>query len=1316
MTLLSTDAFTTQFVTRQLNKLSTVSRLRSVDDFELPENAIIHYVSDSDQVLGITKSNDMIRSTSDVYTYHVDALEGKEGHYSKSETTLNALITKYHQFNLGIKRINNLSSVLEKVKQPIVVNYSMLPSLYKYTVSSLSVYYEWLNIRTTIWHHIKEIGSDKLHFIVYKIPEVLITKNDLNKYAHNFKPDALELFTDINNLNLLELWRMLGENNTTLESEMDELLLSKVHIVFIESRHIGIFTLKSFIDWGKSDGSKAKIEFYNFLDNLIAKRSNLESEKLIKEAGEEPEQGEINNDKIHQLINEKAENGLLSTNEKKALLKLSEKHKTVIDPVTGLTLDKIAVKNTELVLKKKPLIKDNNTIFDKSMLYSSIRDLDKQYIEEGLLHRHMIESVMMLHPAGVIVKDMRVKDKMTAATKATVYSFSLQPINGPSSTITFPIPKINPDGTFLAGGVLYRMDKQHGEMPIAKIKHDTVKLTSYYGTIFINRSESTVTNLSKWIVNALVKLTKAGSVTNLVYGITTKFDKNLPRQYTAIMKSISRFNYQTTEVNYSFYFTYSKLSNFFSETEIAKFANSKLVGCGRNEKTGNLLVMDELGDVIELQDNSPLNLGKIQNILSDTGGPIEYTEMGLLNRRIPVIMAMCYVHGFTKILSELKVPLVQHPAGTRVPYKPKTYVLKFKDVVIELPYRNVEEELLFGGFMPFRKDLINFRSGDLNKRTAYSNLLSGNGLSTYHFRELLLMWDMYIDPITAALLRETDAPTDIFNVILAANRLLINDAMPDYTTVRYKGYERLCGFMYKELIGAVKAHRAKGALSDVGITIKPNGVWLNILEDQSIVLVEQSNPIHNLKEQESFTHAGAGGKSAITMVAATRGFKDSDLGVVSEATPDSAKVGIRAMLTPNANIVNLLGMVKQYEEDKDGISSVISTTAMLAPGITHDDGKRWNFNNVQMSHGVAAIGYQPLPYRTGYEQTIANRVSDLFATVATGNGFVSEIKSSGITITYDDGSSKTYFLGVKHGIVSGSTIPHHIVTHLNKNDKVIKDQVICYNDGFFTTGELDPKSIIYKHGVICRIALAEDSDTLEDGCVISKGLADKLLTPTSEVYGIVCDFSMAIHNLVTIGQRVTPETILCILEHSYEGAAEKDSDAIWALSQLSNISPKCKVYGTVSDIEVVYFGKLEDMSPSLAEVVRHYDAIRNRNVKTYSLNEAKSGEIDETIRVSGKKLIKNQAAIKIYVDYILDMGDGDKIVIGHPLKTTISRVDINPMTTDDGVEVDALFGAQSVSARIVKSAEICGLSNEVMCKLSVDFGEMVLKLNEGDNK
>jgi len=1443
MTLLNLTNFNTKFLTRPITKIGSNPKYIKPSEFSLPYNSTIHFIADSEQALGIDSAHPLLRNIPDqAYIYHVVDLKHVLGTVSSTNVDVTAYMRKYQKSHLNIKPVTNLDRALSNNKDPIIINYSILPKLNKYTSNTLVVYQEWFNIRATMWDMVNQIDGRREQFICYKMPQVLPTKADLIKYAANFKSSGISDFHTSDTLNILELWRIISTDVESPDLLLSEQALENTNLVFMESGIMVIIQLQELINLATENHASAGNTLYTFLDKLIALRNPIDSNKLEAETVEQVNEP-VDNTAITKLIKEHGSLGYLSEAEQKGLLKLSQKYKTIQDPHgSGVTLDKMVVTPDNLKLDKVQVIKKADSIHDETMLYSAIQELDRKYITE-VLPKDIIQTVLMLHPAGVIVKDIKIKQKNTAATKANVYSIQVQPINGAASTIHFTIPVINPDGTFLAGGVLYRMDKQVGDLPIVKIKPDMVSLTSYYGKIFVSRNDSSANNFSKWILKEIISRynnPEDNSVKELVYGINKINDKKVPRAYTAISESVSSFN--NNDLLY-LDFKYNKIKDNYTKAEIKKIEHFELTPCGRDIKTNIPLGMDMSGIIYLVlaaapngNEDKPLQeLNTIQYIIDPftTGGPVEYAEFSILNKRMPVILAFTYIFGLDEALKKLNIPFTLSPTNTRLPYNSNEYKIRFKDIVYVVDITNLKNRLLVGGFSAIKNDITRYKGSDFNRQPSYSSILSNIDLTVYHLRELKLMWDMYIEPITLGLLQEMGEPTNLPNLLVKATSLLTNDYVPDLNSTRYKGYERLCGMMYHQLITAMRAHRSSGALSNVGVTINPNAVYLDILQDPTVSIVEESNPIHNLKEHEAFTHSGAGGRSSVTMTKDTRGFSEHDLGTVSEATPDSAKVGIRAYFSADPNITSLRGTTEKYDETKHGATNVISTSALLAPAITHDDGKRINFTQIQNSHTVACDGYTSLPYRTGYEEVIGNRVDNLFVVTADEDGIVKVVKPDILTVEYykptskpiaviikgnekyitdktikpmadkfyneikklleakgyavefdrglaytsprgdatvwlghsmgadrlqyapkgiitleieslshtndpklydkngrdpkhyqlspDDIKrieslrtytehdlnyySKSYELGIKHGTVAGTVIPHTRITDLKENQKVSKGDVIIYNSGFFERSLLNPANVVYKAGVVARVALLDNSDTLEDGCTISSKLADKLVTPGTTAHGLVLNFDTIIHNLVTVGEKVEPETILCTLEsHISDMLDSKDAEAIKALHKIAANNPKAKVYGTVSRIEVFYYGKIEDMHVSLQKIVEKYDSNRAKRAKLLDNGEAKTGKVDETIRVAGKKLVEKQVGIKIYIDGEISMGNGDKVVFGNALKATCSSVSTNIITSEDGNEIDAFFGYQSVSDRIVGSPEVAGLMNSVMIELSKQMG------------
>ncbi len=369
--------------------------------------------------------------------------------------------------------------------------------------------------------------------------------------------------------------------------------------------------------------------------------------------------------------------------------------------------------------------------------------------------------------------------------------------------------------------------------------------------------------------------------------------------------------------------------------------------------------------------------------------------------------------------------------------------------------------------------------------------------------------------------------------------------------------------------------------------------------------------------------------------------------------------------------------------------------------------KRINHISVQHGHGVACDNYRPLPFRTGYEQVLSSRVDNLFAISAKAKGKVIKLSKNSITVLYDEDITETYELGIIHGSVSGVTVPHTVITDLKEGQSFKQKDIIVYNEGYFERDILNPSTVVYKAGAISKVALLESSDTNEDSCVISNSLAVDMSTPNTGFRPIILGFTDIIHNLVQVGDTVTPDTILCTIESAISSELDKgNSDTISALRSIAAANPKSKHFGTISKIEIIYHGSTDDMSDSLKEITLADTKSRTKRSKQLNSDIPKNGMVDTEIHVGGNKLLEKQLTINIYIDGKITLGTGDKVVFANALKSTIGKISNEPMIAKDGNEIQALFGYQSVSDRIVLSSEISGIMNRLLSEMSLKMSKI----------
>lgn len=344
--------------------------------------------------------------------------------------------------------------------------------------------------------------------------------------------------------------------------------------------------------------------------------------------------------------------------------------------------------------------------------------------------------------------------------------------------------------------------------------------------------------------------------------------------------------------------------------------------------------------------------------------------------------------------------------------------------------------------------------------------------------------------------------------------------------------------------------------------------------------------------------------------------------------------------------------------------------------------------------------------RTGYEQILAHRTDDLFAQTAKSDGKVVSVTDNAITVEYDDGKTQSLQLGTRYGRVASLMLPHTLVTGLKTGDTVKKGDILIYNTNYFEIDPLNPKSAVWKAGVLVKTAILESTDTLEDSSAISERVADLMSTKITAIKNIVVDFDQVIHGLIKPGDEVDVESILCTIEDAITAQSSLfDEDSKDTLKLLASNTPRAGVKGVVDKIEVFYHGDLDDMSESLQQLSLTSDRIRKRLArdlgKTYT-----SGKVDDSLRINDNPLLPDTAVIRVYITERVGTNVGDKGVFGNQMKTIFGRIFSGVNETESGVPIDGIFGYLSISNRIVRSPEIMGTTNTLLKVLSKKAAEV----------
>jgi len=333
--------------------------------------------------------------------------------------------------------------------------------------------------------------------------------------------------------------------------------------------------------------------------------------------------------------------------------------------------------------------------------------------------------------------------------------------------------------------------------------------------------------------------------------------------------------------------------------------------------------------------------------------------------------------------------------------------------------------------------------------------------------------------------------------------------------------------------------------------------------------------------------------------------------------------------------------------------------------------------------------------RTGHEAILPYKLDTNYCYMAEEDGVVDKVTKSKITVIYKSGKKKSVKLGewtTKEE--AGVSYLHTLITDLKPGVKFKVGNTISYDKQFFEPDIFDKSRVIYKTGSSIKVGLMENTETYEDSCTISSKISKKLGTKIIKSKSFIVKSTDDILNLVNINDKVEPNDLLFTISNGIgiptSGSLDKTSLA--TLQNIKNKSPKAKMRGTITKITAYYNCDKEDLTKSLKEIIE----ITDKQIAKDSLDNKMTGKVNSSYSIKGKPLVEGSIEIKINISDEIEMGIGDKAVLGHQLKTTVGDVYDYDVKTEDGTDVEAMFSSLSIAARIVSSPNIIGTTTTLL--------------------
>ena len=276
-------------------------------------------------------------------------------------------------------------------------------------------------------------------------------------------------------------------------------------------------------------------------------------------------------------------------------------------------------------------------------------------------------------------------------------------------------------------------------------------------------------------------------------------------------------------------------------------------------------------------------------------------------------------------------------------YKKKSndIVIKFADRTLHINRYPLALSLIVAGLNKY--DLTPYRLADMEDKDVYFRILAESGDKPNLLKGIDSMFDLFIDPITYQVLKSMHEPTTFRDLLIRATVLLTTTDHKEPSSAanhRVRGYEQFPAILYNEMARQFAAYQTKKHQKGNVYSINPQAIYLRVIQNESTMPGEAANPLEDIKIASNLTYSGIGGRDGESFVKTDRKMSADDVGIISEATADSGKVGMNAMLSFNPRITNTQGLITPCTPEdfaKIQPSECLSIHSLVMPFATSDD-------------------------------------------------------------------------------------------------------------------------------------------------------------------------------------------------------------------------------------------------------------------------------------------------------------------------------------------------------------------------------------------
>lgn len=964
-------------------------------------------------------------------------------------------------------------------------------------------------------------------------------------------------------------------------------------------------------------------------------------------------------------------------------------------------------------LQPKSAVSKLDKLSDASYGETKILDINQKY-EKTFFYHDLFQNILNLQKGGLFLTSYEESDNKDDFNLYKNIVFKFEDIKGKKHSVKCKIPLMDKDGYFKINGIKSIMKQQLINLPICKISKNRVSLSSNFNKTLVEKNTYQRFDFYNNFIKSINKHNKKYPDNQIELSYQDEeFDKiKLPYEYTALGRKLKTVKTSDVLLNFVYEKRFDML-NRVSEEDFKKLESDYGVLCGRSLINKSILYFIDHKNslsIVNYKIDRKEDSTRITNLILSMDSIIasyDWCHLKILDKTIPIIFILGYKFGLEEILKYLKVQYKLIPNEDKPKAEFDEMKIKFKNKTLIYKKYPLLKSWILNGLL-FFPNIKNYDFESFLYQDVYYELFQDKNISINYLKGIDNFFTFFIDGITRDVLAQMNEPTNPRDLLIRSVEMLVTEEYEEPSSLvnfRQRSLEKINGIMYNEIARQYSQY-LNNKTKDMTFSINTESIFQRILQDQSVVLAEEINPIHFIKERNAITHVGFSGRSSEAFVERDRKYPSDGVGILSESTPDGGNVAINAYLSFNPNIKNMRGFYDTETPQKDP-GNILSVSAALMPFVTNDDPKRANFTNIQLSHHVPSENGRPSRVRTGMESIIGDFSGSLYAIIAKDDGKVIDVneKKSICLIQYRNKEQISFEFNNQFGEVSGTIINHHIKLLVEKNDTFEKGDTLAYNTGFFSYDHIY-KTLNWKHGVFGNIAIIEKDETLEDGSSCTKKFADKLSFKSVYTRPIKISNNLSIIDYMNVGDKVDFSDSLINLEYTDVALLnlnELDADIDESkdlLRDLNKVSIKAKHKGEITKMKLFYTGDKDDFDDSIKKLINSYDRKNNETYRLVKNTETAFehltiSQVAVGTRVKNTLLNENELLVMFYISEEIEHSIGDKLVVDSSLKSVVGKI-YDKIESKSGIDIDMLFGGVSIMNRIILSPIKAGIMERIL--------------------